>query len=73
MPESNSTKENKTQTQMIFIKVASKVFKWICKWRKNTNEKIFRNYFENQNPSSLVKDLFKADKNKNNTIKTSDY
>ena len=72
MPESNSTKENKTQTQMIFIKVASKVFKCICKWRKNTNEK-FRNYFEHQNPSSLVKDLIKADKNKSDKIKTSDY
>ena len=33
----------------------------------------FRNYFEHQNPSSLVKDLIKADKNKNDKIKTSDY
>ena len=32
---------------------------------KNVNEEILRNYFEYQNPSSSVKDLFKADKNKN--------
>ena len=37
--------------------------------KKNINEKIFRNYFKYQNPSSLVKDLFKVDKNKSNKIK----
>ena len=30
---------------------------------KNINEVIFRNYVKHQNPSSLVKDLFKANKN----------
>ena len=32
-------------------------------------EEKFRNYFKYQSPSSLVKDLFKANKNKNNKIK----
>ena len=36
---------------------------------KNINEEIFRNYFKYQNPSSLVKDLFKAEKNKRDKIK----
>ena len=36
--------------------------------KKHINEKIFRNYFKYHNPSSLVKDLFKADKNKNDKI-----
>ena len=35
--------------------------------KKNINKEIFRNYFKYQNPSSLVKDLLKADKTK--TIK----
>ena len=38
------------------------------KWRKNINEEIFRNYFKYQIPSFLVKDLLKADKNKNDKI-----
>ena len=33
------------------------------------NISIFKNYFKYQNPPSLVKDLFKADKNKNDKIK----
>ena len=33
------------------------------------NKEIFRNYFKYQNPSNLVKDLFKANKNKNEKIK----
>ena len=37
--------------------------------KKNVNEEMFRNYFKYQNPSSLVKDLFKADKNKNDKFK----
>ena len=36
---------------------------------KNINEEIFRNYFKYQNPSSLVKDLIKADKNKKDKIR----
>ena len=36
---------------------------------KNINKEIFRNYFKYQNPSSLVKELLKADKNKSNKIK----
>ena len=33
------------------------------------NKEIFRNYFKYQNPSNLVKDLFKANKNKNEKIR----
>ena len=33
------------------------------------NEEIFSNYFRYQNPSYLVKGLFKADKRKNDNIK----
>ena len=33
------------------------------------NEEMFRNYFNYQNPSSLTKDLFKADISKNNEVK----
>ena len=36
---------------------------------KNTNEEKFRNYFKYQNSSSLVKDFFKAGKNKSDKIK----
>ena len=36
---------------------------------KNINKEVFRSYFKYQNPSSLRKDLFKADKNKNDKIK----
>ena len=35
---------------------------------KNINEEIFRNSFKYQSPSSIVKDLFKADKNKNDKL-----
>ena len=38
---------------------------WILKY----NEKIFSNYFKYQNPQPFVKDLFEADKNKNDEIK----
>ena len=51
------------------IKIMSSIFKWNCKYRKNVKEEKFRNYFKYQSPSSLVKDLFKANKNKNNKIK----
>ena len=44
-------------------------FKWNCKWRKNMNEEVFRNYFKYQDPPSSVKDLFKAGKSKNDKIK----
>ena len=30
--------------------------------KKNINKEIFKNHFKYQNPSSLVKDLFKVDK-----------
>ena len=36
---------------------------------KYINEKIFRDYFRYQNPSSLVKDLFRANKNNNDKTK----
>ena len=36
---------------------------------KHINEEIFRNYFKYQNPSSLVKDLFKVEKNKRDKIR----
>ena len=45
-----------------------KIFRWNCKLRKKTNEEIFRNYFKCQNPPSLVKDLFKGGKNKNDKV-----
>ena len=35
---------------------------------KNINQEIFRNSFKYQSPSSIVKDLFKADKNKNDKL-----
>ena len=38
-------------------------------YEKNTNEEKFRNYFKYQNSSSLVKDFFKAGKNKSDKIK----
>ena len=36
---------------------------------KYINENIFRDYFRYQNPSSLVKDLFRANKNNNDKTK----
>ena len=71
--------ENKTYTQnrksslksslKCLLKLRAEFLNEIVNEEKNTNEEIFRNYFKYQNPSSLVKDLFKADKNKNDKTK----
>ena len=51
------------------MKIAWKIFKWSCKWRKNINEEIFKSSIKYQNPLPLIKDLFKAEKNKNDKVK----
>ena len=37
--------------------------------KKNINEEIYRNFFKYQNPSSLVEELIREDKNKTDKIK----
>ena len=46
-----------------------KRFKWKCKWRENIYDEILKKSFKYQNPSSLRKFLFQADKSKNVKIK----
>ena len=36
--------------------------------KKNTNKQIFREYFNHQSPSLLVKDLYEGNENKNDII-----
>ena len=46
-----------------------RIFKWNWKRRKKHNEEIYRNFFKYQNPSSLVEELIREDKNKTDKIK----
>ena len=41
----------------------------IANKEKNTNEEIYRNFFKYQNPSSLVEELIRENKNKTDKIK----
>ena len=47
------------------LKLREEFFNEVVDEEKYINEEIFRNYFKYQTPSSLVKDLFKAEGNKN--------
>ena len=47
------------------LKLREEFFNEVVDEEKYKHEEIFRNYFKYQTPSSSVKDLFKAERNKN--------
>ena len=61
--------EPKSKYRKISLKLCEQFLNETLNEERNINEKIFRNHFKYQNLSSLVKDLFKKDKIKDDKIK----
>ena len=66
-PESES--EAKPKYRKFSLKSCEELLNKIANEEKNKNEELLINNFKYQNPSSLLKDLIKADKNKKYKIK----